>query len=124
MIEWGVRLLKPFLVLITRFRLSKGVSALLSPISFLNLLVPVFLCLRIRNMPLLAFGIHNEQYDCDMVYNMRVIIVGTETTQGFTVGIATQVPSGRVWETQPVRRHVGHPGDTVSRIVLYAGKNP
>ena len=32
---------------------------------------------------------------------MRVIIVGTETTQGFTVGIATQVPSGRVWETQP-----------------------
>ena len=26
---------------------------------------------------------------------MRVIIVGTETTQGFTVGIATQVPSGR-----------------------------
>ena len=72
-------------------------------------------------MPPLAFGIHNEQYDCD---NMRVIIVGTETTQGFTVGIATQVSSGRVWETQPVRRHVGHPGDTVSRIVLYAGKNP
>ena len=28
---------------------------------------------------------------------MMVIIVGTETTQGFTVGIATQVPSGRVW---------------------------
>ena len=55
---------------------------------------------------------------------MRVIIVGTETIQGFTVGIATQVPSGRVWETQPVRRHVGHPEDTVSRIVLYAGKNP
>ena len=55
---------------------------------------------------------------------MRVIIVGTETTQGFTVGIAMQVSSGTVWETQPVRRHVGHPGDTVSRIVLYAGKNP
>ena len=55
---------------------------------------------------------------------MRVIIVGTETTQGFTVGIATQVSSGRVWETQPVRRQVGHPGDTVSRIVLYTGKNP
>ena len=55
---------------------------------------------------------------------MRVIIVGTETTQRFTVGIATQVPSGKVWETQPVRRHVGHPGDTVSRIVLYVGKNP
>ena len=70
-------------------------------------------------MPPLAFGIHNEQYGCD-----RVIIVGTETTQGFTVGIATQVPSGRVWETQPVRHHVEHPGDTVSRIVLYAGKNP
>ena len=33
---------------------------------------------------------------------MRVIIVGTETTQGFTVGIATQVPSGRVRKTQPV----------------------
>ena len=32
---------------------------------------------------------------------MRVIIVGTETTQEFTVGIITQVPSGRVWETQP-----------------------
>ena len=27
-------------------------------------------------------------------------MVGTETTQRFTVGIATQVPSGRVWETQ------------------------
>ena len=55
---------------------------------------------------------------------MRAIIVGTETTQGFTVGIATQVPSGRVWETQPVRHRIGHPEDTVSRIVLYAGKNP
>ena len=55
---------------------------------------------------------------------MRVIIVGTETTQGLTVGITTQVPSGRVWGTQPVRYHVGHHGDTVSRIVLYAGKNP
>ena len=32
---------------------------------------------------------------------MGVMIVGAETTQGFTVGIATQVPSGRVWETQP-----------------------
>ena len=52
------------------------------------------------------------------------IIVGTETTQGFTVGIATQVPSGRIWETQPVQHHVGYPGDTVSRIVLYAGENP
>ena len=35
---------------------------------------------------------------------MKVIIVGTETTQGFTVGIATQVSSRRVWETQPVQR--------------------
>ena len=52
------------------------------------------------------------------------IIVSTETTQGFTVGITTLVPSGRVWETQPVQHHVGHPGDTVSRIVLYAGENP
>ena len=74
-------------------------------------------------MPPFAFGIHNERYDCDG-YNMRVIIVGTETTQGFTVGVATQVPSGRVWETQPVRHHVGHPGDTVSRIVLFSGRNP
>ena len=32
---------------------------------------------------------------------MRVIIVGTDTTQRFTVGITTQGPSGRVWETQP-----------------------
>ena len=55
---------------------------------------------------------------------MRVIIVGTETTQGFTVGIATQVSSERVWETQPVRRHVGHPGYAVSGIVLHAGKYP
>ena len=54
---------------------------------------------------------------------MRVIIVGTETTQGFTVGIATQVPSARVWETQPVRHHFEYPGDTVSSIVLYEGKN-
>ena len=73
-------------------------------------------------MPLFAFGIHDEQYDCDG-YNMRVMIVGTVTTQGFTVGIATQVPSRRVWETQPVRHHVGHPEDTVSRIVLYSGRN-
>ena len=54
---------------------------------------------------------------------MRVTLVGTETTHGFTAGIATQVPSGRVREAQPVRRYVGHPGDTVSRIVPYAGKN-
>ena len=32
---------------------------------------------------------------------MGVMIVGTETTQGFTVGLTTQGPSGRVWETQP-----------------------
>ena len=32
---------------------------------------------------------------------MGVMVVGTEATQGFTVGIATQVPSGRVLETQP-----------------------
>ena len=49
---------------------------------------------------------------------MSVIIVGTETIQGFMVEIATQVPSGRVWETKPVRHHVGHPGDTVSRIAV------
>ena len=55
---------------------------------------------------------------------MGVMIVGTETTQGFTLGIATQVSSGWVWETQPVRRHVGYPGDTVSRVVLGVGKKP
>ena len=55
---------------------------------------------------------------------MGVLIVGTDITQGFTVGIATQVSFGRVWETQPVQRHVGHLGDTVSRKVLYVGKNP
>ena len=42
-----------------------------------------------------AFGIHNEQYGCDG-YSMRVIIVGTETTQGFTVGLTTQGSSGGV----------------------------
>ena len=32
-VECGVRWLKPFLVLIARFRLSKGVTALLSPLA-------------------------------------------------------------------------------------------
>ena len=55
--------LKPFLVRITRFRLSKGVTALLSPLSFRgSSILPT-----IRNIPPLAFGIHNEQYGCDMI---------------------------------------------------------
>ena len=71
----------------------------------------------------LAFGIHNEQYGCDG-YNMRVIIVNTETTQGFTVGLTTQGPSGGVWETQPFDVTFDTLEITVSRIVLYAGRNP
>ena len=57
-------MLKPLLVRITRFRLSRGVTALLSPLfsrgfSILNA--------TIHNMSPFAFGIHNKQYDCDMV---------------------------------------------------------
>ena len=70
-----------------------------------------------------AFGIHNEQYGCDG-YNMRVIIVSTETTQGFTVGPTTQGPSGGVWETRPFGITFDTLEITVSKIVLYAGRNP
>ena len=63
----GSRLLKPFLVRITRFRLSKGVTALLSPLSSRIFTSYSVLMLTIRNMPPLVYGIHNEQYDCDMV---------------------------------------------------------
>ena len=70
-----------------------------------------------------AFGIHNEQYGCDD-YSMRVIIVGTETTQGFTVGLTTQGSSGGVWETQPFDITFDTLEIMVSRIVLYAGRNP
>ena len=70
-----------------------------------------------------AFGIHNEQYGCDG-YSMRVIIVGTETTQGFTVGLTTQESSGGVWETQPFDITFDTLQIMVSRIVLYAGRNP
>ena len=64
MIDWGsVRLLKPFLVQVTWPRLSREYVRALSPLSF-----PWFqYFLTIRNMPPLAFGIHNEQYGCDMV---------------------------------------------------------
>ena len=67
-----------------------------------------------------AFGIHNEQYGCDG-YSMRVIIVGTETTQ---VGLTTQGSSGGVWETQPFDITFDTLETMVSRIVLYAGRNP
>ena len=51
--------------------------------------------------------------------------VGTELTQGFTVGIATQSSSGRVWVIDLVGYHVRHPGDDFClRVVLYAGRNP
>ena len=59
-----------------------------------------------------------------MVINMRVIIVSTETTQGFTVGLTTQGPSGGVWETQPFDVTFDTLEITVSKIVLYAGRNP
>ena len=55
---------------------------------------------------------------------MGVMIVGTETTQGFTVGLTTQGPSGGVWETQPFDVTFDTLEITVSRIVLYAGRNP
>ena len=55
---------------------------------------------------------------------MRVIIVGTETTQGFTVGLTTQGSSGGVWETQPFDITFDTLEIMVSRIVLYAGRNP
>ena len=57
-------MLKPLLIRITPFRMSKGVIALLSPLSFHGSSI---LNTAIQNMPPLAFGIHNEQYDCDMV---------------------------------------------------------
>ena len=69
--EWGFRLgAQPFTVRITPFRMSKWVLAL-----FVSFIFPWFQylltnrnnVLTIRNMPPLAFGIHNEQYDCDMV---------------------------------------------------------
>ena len=57
-------MLKPLLVRITPFRMSKGVIALLSPLSFYGSSI---LNAAIHNMPPLAFGIHNEKYDCDIV---------------------------------------------------------
>ena len=55
---------------------------------------------------------------------MGVMIVGTKTTQEFTVGLTTQGPSGGVWETQPFDVTFDTLEITVSRIVLYAGRNP
>ena len=60
-------MLKPLLVRITRFRLSKGVTALLSPLSSRIFTSSSILMLTIRNILPIAYGIHNEQYDCDMV---------------------------------------------------------
>ena len=57
-------MLKPLLVRITTFRMSKGVIAFLSLLLFDG---SSTLNAAIHNMPPLAFGIHNEQYDCDMV---------------------------------------------------------
>ena len=45
----------------------------------------------------------------------------SHTHYWYEVGML-KVPA--LWETQPVRHHVGHLGDTVSRIVLYADKKP
>ena len=60
-------MLKPFLVQITRSQLSRGYVHDLSPLSFRIFTSSSILMLTIRNMPPLAFGIYNEQYDCDMV---------------------------------------------------------
>ena len=57
-------MLKSLVVRITPFRISKGVIALLSPSSFHGSSI---LNAAIHNMPPFAFGIHNEQYDCDLV---------------------------------------------------------
>ena len=55
---------QPFKVRITPVRMSKGGIALLSPLSSHG---SSTLNSAIHNMPPLAFGIHNEQYDCDVV---------------------------------------------------------
>ena len=60
-------MLKLFLVQITRPQLSRGYVHALSPLSSRIFTSSSILMLMIRNMPPLAFGIHNEQYDCDMV---------------------------------------------------------
>ena len=61
------RAAQALLVRITRLRLSKGVTAFLSPLSSLNFPGSRISNATIRNMPPFAFGIHNEQHDCDMV---------------------------------------------------------
>ena len=57
-------MLKLLLVRITPFWMSKGVIEILSPLSFHGSSI---LNAAIHNMLSLAFGIHNEQYDRDMV---------------------------------------------------------
>ena len=57
-------MLKPLLVRIAPFRMSKEVIALSFPLSFHGSSI---LNAAIHNIPPLAFVIHNAQYDCDMV---------------------------------------------------------
>ena len=59
------RAAQALLVQITRPRLLRGCIRVLSPLSSLNLFQDFNA--TIRNMPPFAFGIRNEQYDCDMV---------------------------------------------------------
>ena len=54
---------------ITRLQLANGCVRVIPPLS--SPVLPICYT-TIRNMPPLAFGIHNEQYD----YNMWVIIFG------------------------------------------------
>ena len=55
------------LLQITRPRLLRGCIRVLSPLSFPEFSWFQDLNATIRNMPPFAFGIHNEQYDYDMV---------------------------------------------------------
>ena len=66
MITRGERsgVLKALLVRITPFRMSKGMMALCPLLSFHGSNI---LNAAIHNMPPLAFGIHYEQYEGDMV---------------------------------------------------------
>ena len=68
MIEWGlVRVAQALLGTDNAFSaVERGDRAFVPVISPAIFLVPIFDA-TIRNMPPFAFGIHNEQYDSDMV---------------------------------------------------------
>ena len=60
-------MLSPFLVRITRPRLSRGGDRVLPPLFSRYFSSSSIFNATIRNMPFFVSGIHNEQYDCDMV---------------------------------------------------------